>query len=63
MSELKCCPFCGGKAVVQTYGSEGGRRGVGYRVMCRKCYVITARKSDEGDAVRAWNTRKEVVRA
>lgn len=47
MSELKCCPFCGGEAKVHDC-----------QVICIKCYSGTAVESNTNDAIRLWNTRK-----
>lgn len=60
MSELKPCPFCGGKARLFVDG--------GVRVVCSKCYVGTMSLTDniveyESNAVetviKAWNRRAD----
>jgi hypothetical protein len=54
--ELKCCPFCGGKAEMKykpsrykpdSYGHEAGE----YSVKCTKCGITTASFGDEGYAI------------
>ena len=48
MTELKCCPFCGSKAVLLEYAT--GHKGTGeytanYRVGCEKCQIYFIRES------------------
>lgn len=59
MSELKCCPFCGGEAKVcddieYTVG--------GYYVECKDCHIQTPSKIKGKEAViKYWNTRKPMA--
>lgn len=62
MSELKPCPFCGGRAVVE----RSYRWGRSYRVRCKdkggRCPVRPKTPYDfmtEGLAVEVWNRRAE----
>ena len=53
MSELKCCPFCGGEAILVKNGAGC------YQVACDNCEVrqyAYAHKNKES-AINAWNTR------
>ena len=55
MTDLKPCPFCGGKANLKDYQIE-------FRVMCPECggranLCITAKEAAE-----AWNMRAETVK-
>lgn len=64
MSELKRCPFCGGKARLMTYDTYGS-----HYVKCDNvsCGIVTWIHTTEEEAVEAWNkmatdelyTRKE----
>ena len=52
MSELKACPFCGGKAkIMQAHNPY---------VICGSCHVSTPMFSWKADAVNAWTRRAEV---
>lgn len=53
MSDLKPCPFCGGRN--QRVKSSGRW---GYFVSCACCAVGPSAQSRE-DAIAAWNTRKQ----
>lgn len=60
MSELKPCPFCGGKAMID-YGfssSLNASGGFAY-VFCEQCRVSGSRHTSEKQAEKAWNTRVE----
>jgi len=48
-TELKPCPFCGGKAVM--YGQ------VFYYIVCKSCGVETHGSHSEQSAAEAWNRR------
>lgn len=57
MAELKPCPFCGGKAVMQSFSTQR-EKCIRYRVICDKCGVENGWehfKSEE--AAEAWNRR------
>ena len=57
MSELKCCPFCGGEAILVKNGAGC------YQVACDNCEVrqyAYAHKNKES-AINAWNTRKPMA--
>lgn len=50
--ELKPCPFCGYKAILQTIGNE-------YHGMCNNpnCYAVGKMDTSKRRAIKAWNTR------
>ena len=52
MSELKCCPFCGGEAYTDKIGKPL------FTIRCTNinCYCEISKNSLE-DAINAWNTR------
>ena len=52
MSELKRCPFCGGKARLMTYDTYGS-----HYVQCDNvsCGIVTWIHTTEEEAVEAWN--------
>ena len=52
MSELKCCPFCGGEAYTDKIGKPL------FTIRCTNinCYCEISKNSLE-DAISAWNTR------
>ena len=50
MTELKPCPFCGGKAVILEHNRI-------YRIQCEKCWIRTANNHSEICAVLEWNNR------
>lgn len=54
MSELKPCPFCGGRAKIEKIQVTGN-----YRVSCEKCPVTVGRYwyFEESKAIEAWNRR------
>ena len=62
MSELKPCPFCGGKALLNSYKS---RKGYDAYVECAGCLVqmITVTcdtiQEAENEAIEAWNRRAD----
>lgn len=58
MSELKPCPFCGGKATVQTRkDKEAGQ--TFYGCMCKNtgCCRIPALYMTQAQAIEVWNKR------
>lgn len=56
MEELKPCPFCGGKAAIQTHKFFGLQNT--YGVVCLDCYAQTRQFYDtEEEAAKAWNRR------
>lgn len=56
MSELKPCPFCGGKACMITH--RFNRWPNTYSVKCLDCYVQTPLSyATEQEALNAWNRR------
>lgn len=59
-TELKPCPFCGGKALLVTKRAEDSTF---YGVMCYAtgCCVISATYPTEEMAIEAWNRRTEVT--
>ena len=60
MSELKRCPFCGGKAVLNVLEYKYAKR---YAVVCENnnCRLSTIntvyKLQDEQSAIKAWNSR------
>ena len=62
MSEMKPCPFCGGKPRLQKYESGHDEPFVSWRVVCLGpdggCFGTAGILEDEQqDAIDAWNTR------
>ena len=60
MSELKPCPFCGGKARIREYKAE---KFLLYNAncfisQCGKCGCGTSFERSQSDAIIAWNTRQ-----
>lgn len=74
MSELKPCPFCGGKAEVYSYedaqdiynsdtlGYVDTEYYIKYGVGCVLCGCIIAEKMNEEKAIEAWNRRTDYGR-
>lgn len=55
MSELKPCPFCGGRAVVRAFTISRS-----FVVCCEDCPIgFLVPYDSEEEAVEAWNTRAE----
>ena len=53
MSELKNCPFCGGKVEILHYENDG------YLPTCTKCDgMIEKWHSTKEEAIAAWNRRE-----
>lgn len=64
MTELKPCPFCGEKYLID-YGIMGGTmEGFDY-VQCANCgaEIHSVNKGNYIEAVKAWNRRAETVKA
>lgn len=61
MSELKNCPFCGGKARYYQEGFyTGGSPDDDHVVECSKCFAdVWDEKSKEG-VIEKWNTRQSI---
>ncbi len=63
MSELKPCPFCGGRTTAKTryigYGSLGLGSHDEYRVVCQECRASSDEYRYEAEAIAAWNRRAE----
>ena len=58
MTELKCCPFCGGKAKYMEIKDFFISR----FVTCTKCGIETPRNClNRKDAIKRWNTRKPMA--
>ena len=55
MSELKCCPFCGGEAKIATY--DWGYSVKEYWIYCNPCDCASGRYHSKEEAINAWNTR------
>ena len=51
--ELKPCPFCGGKAIID------GCDETLWIVICKKCDASIGYKETEQEAIEAWNSRVE----
>lgn len=51
MSELKPCPFCGGKAYMKDNGNGH------YSVACQDCFIETGNEKGKCKAIKEWNTR------
>ncbi len=56
MSELKPCPFCGGKIIEHNIETERGGRTWHY-FYCYNCYSTTANYRTVKEAMEAWNKR------
>lgn len=60
MTELKPCPFCGGKPKLNKRWyctDENGADVHLYGVFCTGCYVMFLENNTEEDAIRLWNRR------
>ena len=55
MTELKRCPFCGGKAELRVYSAEL------QFVQCISCLAGTTAFSNSKEAVVAWNKRNTLL--
>ena len=56
--ELKLCPFCGEKAMMQENWPSGGIGRRGYYVQCKECLGEGPFDLGESGAAEAWNNRK-----
>ena len=56
MEELRCCPFCGGKAIVRSYSVDNDKYSI---VTCVECDVETPMYEFRSDAIEAWNRRAD----
>ncbi len=57
MSELKPCPFCGGKGHIYRNYSAGGIGIDGHFIMCENCRAESPFDLSESDTGKSWNTR------
>ena len=57
MSELKCCPFCGGEARLYSFHSQTIKTYKEYWVKCKNDCCQTKNFRSEEKAVEQWNTR------
>lgn len=57
--ELLPCPFCGGEATTFQKKFIDGRK---FGIMCKEtfCCIIPANFNKKEDAIKAWNTRKQM---
>lgn len=53
MTDMKPCPFCGGKPELGSYSRFGN-----WIVVCSKCEAETQIYETEQEAIEAWNTRQ-----
>lgn len=59
-AELKPCPFCGGKAVIDSEYTTFFVGGSQYRVYCSMCHAMhTVWQPSEDLAIAAWNSLLE----
>ena len=58
MSELKPCPFCGGKATSVLYHNRN-LSFIRYFVKCQHCLVATENYEKRETAIKAWNRRAD----
>ena len=56
MSELKCCPFCGGEVEVKSRSSNFFDSV--FEIVCRECGCRQAPSINKEAAINTWNTRK-----
>lgn len=58
MSELKSCPFCGGKAEIYEVEAENdGEKFSGFVVGCETCGISTPASENEAEITALWNKR------
>jgi len=57
MSDLKPCPFCGGKAELLTVPANSGLSGTKWVVVCKKRCCNQYPHISDHDAIEAWNRR------
>ena len=59
MSELKCCPFCGGEARLNYFGGESHIPF--HQASCSECGCKQANSIHKESVINAWNTRKPMA--
>lgn len=52
--ELKNCPFCGGRAILESWGEKG----ILNTMKCHKCGISTPFYSSKEALIAFWNTRQ-----
>ena len=55
MNELKPCPFCGGKAIIEHTHLCNRKR---TQVVCQKCGATNGYCGTESTAIKKWNRRE-----
>lgn len=61
LQDLKPCPFCGEKAVLETF-TTAMEKVPRYRVRCSNCFCETNWDFfSKEDVIKAWNRRHETV--
>lgn len=58
MSELKCCPFCGGEAKLTYFGAA---QIPFYKIACAECGCTQESSIHRESVINAWNTRKPMA--
>lgn len=54
-TELKPCPFCGGKAILE----KESNMYLWYFVKCKDCHGRSAKKMEKEKAIKAWERRAD----
>lgn len=60
MTELKACPFCGGKATINVF--RNGAEFLVQRTECLNCSCSLAASTEREDVIKHWNTRSKSPR-